>query len=231
MELPGYKSLVVLFGIIPMIVATLWGLFGFWTLKDWNWEVVLYFGAMDVGRTFIVWEQGMLPAGNNRTEELLFLTTPDSVWISLGSLRLAGKMAAKLQRIAMCNIVLVLAVSLYKHTKPLSRVLRLLGNQLALGVIDSQVQYDKSQYEEAWKYYFRLRKASIQMNLAFGGVIKCTHITNMFSLLVTLLSIVFGHQTLLTFLNSLYDVFLMLIFYILAIKVNQVVRGNICNVH
>lgn len=224
MELPGYKSLVLLVAVIPMIAATLMGMFGFWTLTDWSWIAILYYGAVDIGRSFVIWKQGMLEAGNNKTEELLFVHTPDEVWIALGSLRFALKVAAGLQRFAMCNILLVLSVSLFKHTTPLTRVFKLLGSQLSLEATNPQAQHDQSQFEATWKYYFRLRKTSLEMNRAFGGVIKCTHTTNTLSLLVILLYTVLSEHTVLSFILSLYEVLLIISFYILATKVNQVVR-------
>lgn len=226
MELPGYKSLAVLFGVIPMIAAILWGTFGNYPIKEWNWEVVLYFGAMDVGRTFLDWRQGMLQAGNNKSEELLFANTPDAAWIALGSLRSAGKVASQMQRFAMCNLMLALAVSLFKHTKPLTKVFKLLGNKLSLRVINSNFEQDETHFEEAWKYYFRLRKVSVELNREFGGVIKCTHMTNILSLLVILLNIVLSQQTVVTVIVDLYEVMIMLIFYTLATNVNKVVRDK-----
>lgn len=231
MELPRYNSLVVLVGVLPMIAASFWGVFGFWSVKDWSWERTLYFGAIDVGRTFVVWEKGMEEAGNNKTEQLLFVYTPDAAWIALGSLKLSGKVASQMERFAICNLMVALAVSLFKHTKPMIRVFKMLECGLALGVTDSQVKYDESQFEEAWKYYFRLRKTSVEMNRAFGGLIKCAHITNTFSFLFILVVTVFSEHTVITFVLFIYDVMLMLIFYTLATKVNQVVcyTYEICN--
>lgn len=119
MELPGYKILILAFGILPMIIATLWGVFDFWAFQDWSVVNKLYTGARDVGRTFLVWDMGNWDTANNKTESLLFDTTPDSVWISLGLLRILGKVAANLQDFAMRNLLLAISLSLIKRLEVL----------------------------------------------------------------------------------------------------------------
>lgn len=225
MELPGHKAQIFLFGILPMMDATLWGIFGFWRLEDWSWIDVLFTGARDIGRTFLVWDMGNLDIANNKTEMILFVNTPDAVWIGLGFIRIGARTAACLQDVAMRNLLLAISLSLLKHTVPLTKVFKMLGKQLANYVQHGHGHLNEEYFEEAWKYYFRLRKTSIEVNKAFAGLVKFIHMTNMLMLMYFMLTLVLKQQTPITFVLFLYEIVLVVLFYVSGTMINETV-GN-----
>lgn len=224
-ELPSYKWLVVLCGILPMTAAILWGVFDFWSLKDWNLAQVIYNGAVDVGRTFVVWELGEWDTSNNRTEQLLFGNTPDAAWISLGIVRMCGEAAAAFKEFAMRNLMVAIGASLIKHTLHLSTLLSLLRPKLLASAQNGQTENNQEAFAKAWKYYFQIRQTSAEINKTFGGLAKCTHMTNMLMLMYFILTVISKQQTIISFILFLYDIALVALFYFIAMKIYDVVSG------
>lgn len=225
MELPCYNALTFLFGILPLMAATLWGVFDFWEVHEWNLFGVLFVGARDIGRTFLVWDMGQWDLANNKTDSLLFEHNPDAVWIGLGLLRIWGKIGASLQDFAMRNLLLAISLSLIKHTIPLSKVFKKLGNQLANEIQYGPGRINEIHFEEAWKYYFRLRKVSAEINKTFSGLVKFIHMTNMLMLMYFMLTVVMKQQTPITFVLFLYDISMVVLFYIFGTMINDVVNS------
>lgn len=223
MELPDRKALVLLSGVVPIVVSLLWAVFNFYSFEEWNWEKVFYFGARDVGRTFLVWEKGMMEVANNKTEELLFIYTPDTVWIVLGIVQMIGAAADYLQHSSLHWIMLACAMSLFKHTSPMGTAFKLLGNELARGLVNCEVPHNSERYEKTWKYYFHVRRTSKNMNKVMGGVVISNHITNVLRLLAFLVVAVLNDLTVLTCCIFLCDIAHILAFYILATRINQAV--------
>lgn len=209
----------ILIGLIPLIGALLWGMFGYWQLNKWNLAVILYDRAIDVGTALLVWGRNE-PQREITNMQTNILDNSDAVWIGLGIIGILCRIAKNMLDYATRHLMIILAISLKTHTDTLIAILK--KSMIPLNV-SPLTPSEALRQEITWNYYFHVRKSSQVINQCFGVLMKLTHACNLLTVVYFVLQIEMSQHTTISFCLYLYEVALILTFNFIASQVAEAV--------